>query len=120
MLTVTKAFQFDAAHKLNDYVGPCANVHGHTYQGTVTIEGPVSEVGMIIDFKDLKEILKKTMIAKFDHKYINDMVNYNPTAENMVMDIVVMLNNTLPQGVKLVGVKLWETPDSYAEWTKNE
>lgn len=109
---VTKEFTFDAAHHLLDYAGPCANMHGHTYKLQVTVEGEVSpETGMIMDFNDLKSIVKDVVIAQFDHKCLNDVLDYNPTAENMVMDIISNLQASCINAVK---VRLWETPTSYA------
>lgn len=120
MITVTKDFAFDAAHFLRDYSGPCANMHGHTYKGSVTVgtdDGRLHN-DMVIDFKDLKESIQAFIINKFDHKVINDVVDYNPTAENMVIDIAGMMMNSLPSRVTIIKVKLWETPDSHATWSR--
>ena len=121
MITVTKDFVFDAAHFLKGYSGPCANMHGHTYKGSVTVgtdNGRLKNNGMVIDFKDLKQSIQEHIIDRFDHKVINDVVDYNPTAENMVTDIAGMMMNCLPSGVIIIEVKLWETPDSHATWSR--
>lgn len=111
VVTVTKEFTFDSAHHLLDYIGPCANVHGHTYKLQITVAGEVNpKTGMIIDFNDLKSIVKDAVIDKFDHKMLNDVLDYNPTAENMAMDILASLNDA---GLNVVEVKLWETPTSF-------
>jgi len=116
MISVTKDFTFDAAHFLEDYDGPCANLHGHTYQGSVTV-GPIRcSVDMVIDFKELKNIIQDQIVDAFDHKFINNVVPYNPTAENMVADIADRLKLHLPTKIKLLEVKLWETPGSHATW----
>lgn len=119
MITVTKDFTFDAAHYLEDYVGPCANMHGHTYRGSVTIKPERNNAeDMVIDFKDLKEIIQQTVVNKFDHKVINEVVEYNPTAENMVADIAHTLIPRIPVALCLIEVKLWETSDSHATWSQ--
>lgn len=120
MITVTKDFTFDAAHFLRDYVGPCADMHGHTYKGSVTVaSGAMTDTGdMVIDFKILNEIIKMDVVAKFDHSVINEVVDYNPTAENMVMDIATTVQCVLQQGFYVVKVDLWETPTSCATWSR--
>jgi 6-pyruvoyltetrahydropterin/6-carboxytetrahydropterin synthase len=119
MLTVTKHFGFEACHHLPYYEGACHNVHGHSYKLDVTVGGQVikdgPKQGMIIDFKDLKKIVKENVVDKLDHQDLNN-IYANPTAELMVTDIAYSIMQKLPKEVYLVGVKLWETEDSYAEY----
>lgn len=124
MVTVTKIFMFEASHRLPLYIGACHNLHGHSYRLEVTVSGDVKtdesnpKCGMIIDFKDLKEIVKETVIDKYDHSYLNDFFP-NPTAELMIQDIGYELMNALynkDSGLKLESCKLWETTTSYAEF----
>ena len=119
MLTVTKHFGFEACHHLPYYEGACHNVHGHSYKLDVTVEGQVikdgPKQGMIIDFKDLKKIVKENVVDKLDHQDLNN-IYANPTAELMVTDIAYSIMQKLPKEVYLVSVKLWETEDSYAEY----
>ena len=120
MVTVTKQFMFEASHKLPYYDGACHNLHGHSYKLEVTVGGDVTDAnspkrGMIIDFKDLKDIVKKVAVDKYDHSYLNDFFE-NPTAEIMVEQIAYDIMNNLPNGVYLVSCKLWETTTSYAEY----
>lgn len=144
---VTKEFQWDMAHMLAEHQGLCKNVHGHTYKMQVTvtrksdslISGSGASNGMVIDFKDLKTIVKGKIVEPLDHAFIywsqspdpvehqiakllmqNDrkvyQVNYRPTAEEMVLDFFDILNQELEQyQVKVVSVKVWETPTSFAE-----
>jgi 6-pyruvoyltetrahydropterin/6-carboxytetrahydropterin synthase len=70
---------------------------------------------MVIDFKEMKKIVKEEVIDLLDHKYLNDVIEI-PTAENMVRFIVEKLKK--PFGPHLVRVRVYETPDSYAEWKK--
>ena len=121
MTTVTKLFEFEACHHLPHYDGACHNIHGHSYKLEVTVSGQVSKnendpkCGMIIDFKDLKAIVKNVAVDKYDHSNLNEFFP-NPTAEIMVKQIAVDIMSKLPQGVYLMSCKLWETSTSYAEW----
>ena len=121
MTTVTKLFEFEACHHLPHYEGACHNLHGHSYKLEVTVSGQVSKnendpkCGMIIDFKDLKAIVKSVAVDKYDHSNLNEFFP-NPTAEIMVKQIAVDIMSKLPQGVYLMSCKLWETSTSYAEW----
>ena len=121
MTTVTKLFEFEACHHLPHYDGACHNLHGHSYKLEVTVSGQVSKnendpkCGMIIDFKDLKSIVKSVAVDKYDHSNLNEFFP-NPTAEIMVKQIAVDIMSKLPQGVYLMSCKLWETSTSYAEW----
>ena len=125
MITVTKKFGFEASHRLPQYVGDCSNLHGHSYKLDVTVTGEIitpkspaeytPQVGMIIDFKVLKSIVEEVVIKKYDHTYLNHFFE-NPTAEIMVKKFAEDISASLPTGIKLVSVKLWETDTSYAEW----
>jgi len=141
LIRVTKEFNFEIAHALWNYDGPCANIHGHSYKMFVTIIGePIDndknpKNGMVIDFGDLKRIVKQEIINPLDHAIIlnkkafdsldcklNEMfkkqyiVDYQPTCENMVIDFVQKLKAKLPSGLTLHSLKLHETATSFAEW----
>ena len=132
-IEVTKIFRFEAAHKLPNYEGDCANLHGHSYKLEVTVRRafgkalafeneydndtstlPATEY-MVMDFKELSKIVKENIIKDVDHKYLNDIFEY-PTAENMVYTFAEILHNKLPSNVFLVRVRLWETESSFAEY----
>ena len=120
MITVTKRFSFEACHHLPYYKGACHNIHGHSYKLDVTVGGEVIEdknnekCGMIIDFKDLKEIVNR-VVNHLDHSNLNEYFE-NPTAEIMVNEIGIIISHNLPNNIYLVSVKLWETDTSYAEY----
>lgn len=141
LIRVTKEFTFEMAHALWNYDGPCRNVHGHSYRLFVTLSGvPVNEPGnpkngMVIDFTELKSIVKKEIVNVFDHavavskqfdKEKTEMftkmfgntvlVDYQPTCENLVSDFAVRISSQLPARVKLHSLKLYETATSFAEW----
>jgi 6-pyruvoyltetrahydropterin/6-carboxytetrahydropterin synthase len=140
-IRVTKEFRFEAAHALMGYDGPCKNVHGHSYLLTVTVIGtPVSnrssaKLGMVMDFGDLKKIIKKNIIDPFDHALLLNaevsnqelqnfgdpftnivLLPFQPTSENFLLDFAKKIGELLPAGVKLHNMRLRETANSYAEW----
>jgi len=141
LIRVTKEFSFEMAHALWNYDGPCRNVHGHSYRLFVTLCGnPVEEPGnpkngMVIDFSDLKNIVRREIVDVFDHSVVVSrhfdrkkadmftslfgntvLVDYQPTCENLVSDFAVRISGLLPAGIKLHSLKLFETATSSAEW----
>jgi len=80
-MIVVKEFTFESAHYLSGYDGKCSNLHGHTYTLEVAVEGEVKENGMVIDFKELSDIVKENILDNLDHVLLNDIID-NPTAEN--------------------------------------
>ena len=141
VIRITKEFRFEAAHALKGYNGPCRNIHGHSYKLSVTITGEPIEAGdspkkgMVMDFSDLKKIIKQRIIDPFDHALIlgSDfkdidftssgdafsnviLVDYQPTSENMLIDFAVRIRNLLPPKTSLHSLRLRETATSFAEW----
>ncbi|RUQ31144.1 6-carboxytetrahydropterin synthase QueD [Peribacillus cavernae] len=119
---VSKEFTFDAAHHLHFYDGKCKNLHGHTYRVIFGISGFVDDLGLMIDFGDLKEIWKNEIEIFLDHKYLNETLPaMNTTAENMVVWIYEKMLEALAtraqhyDGARVEFVRLYETPTSYAE-----
>lgn len=141
-IRITKQFFFETGHALHGYDGKCKNVHGHSYQLDVTVIGkPISvdnhvKKGMVIDFGDLKAIVKNEIVDLFDHATVFNqntphvelakelesrghkvlLVDYQPTSEMMLIDFAERINNKLPSEIKLHSLKLRETGTSYAEW----
>ncbi|MDP2424636.1 MAG: 6-carboxytetrahydropterin synthase [Bacteroidales bacterium] len=139
VIRITKAFNFEMAHALKDHDGPCRNIHGHTYELFVTIIGEPLHIeghpsnGMLIDFKELKQIVNGQIIDKYDHAFVvsNDspfadskfpgsnkmiIVPFEPTSENLVVSFAENLQSAFPIPVKLHSLRLRETTTSYAEW----
>jgi len=83
-MKVTKEFDFDSAHFLPNYYGKCERMHGHTYKLQVSVEGPVGENGLVIDFVILKKIVKENVLNKLDHQLLNDIIEA-PSAENVTL-----------------------------------
>ena len=113
-MLVSKEFTFDSAHFLTQYHGKCENLHGHTYRLRVTVEGPIKEDGMVVDFKELKAVVKEKVVDRYDHQNLNDFFE-NPTAELIAVQIWKDLADVLP-GVKLYEVVLWETAESFVTY----
>ncbi len=141
-IRLTKIFHFDTGHALAGYDGKCRNVHGHSYTLEVTVIGePITnpdnvKFGMVIDFGDLKKIVKKYVIDDYDHalvlnkhtayKEIGDflierghhilLVDFQPTGEMMIQDMAARIMPHLPDNMRLHHLRLYETGTSYAEW----
>ena len=141
-IRITKQFSFETGHALYGYDGKCKNVHGHSYKLSVTVIGtPINDrnnvkFGMVIDFSDLKKIVKEESVDQFDHATVfnqttphlelaNELINrghhvilvdYQPTSENMVVDFAQKIQTRLPSTVQLFSLKLQETETSFAEW----
>ncbi|MBR4650022.1 MAG: 6-carboxytetrahydropterin synthase [Bacteroidaceae bacterium] len=81
MYYVSKTIEVSFAHKLNlSYESRCTNLHGHTARITVYCRAAeLNDSGMVIDYSDLKRIVTDLL----DHKYVNDLVSFNPTSENL-------------------------------------
>ncbi|MDX1270196.1 6-carboxytetrahydropterin synthase [Bizionia paragorgiae] len=141
-IRITKQFSFETGHALYGYDGKCKNVHGHSYKLSVTVIGkPISDntnvkYGMVIDFGDLKKIVKEEIVDVFDHATVFNkntphvelakelqkrdhsvlLVDYQPTSEMMVIDFAEKIKQRLPENIKLHALRLQETDSSYAEW----
>jgi 6-pyruvoyltetrahydropterin/6-carboxytetrahydropterin synthase len=102
-------FTFAAAHRLPRYEGPCFRMHGHNYRFFVGLEGEVDPgTGMIADFGVVKGMVQEHVLARVDHRTLNDILE-NPTAENIARWIWEVLE---PRVQGLVEVRLHEIPDS--------
>ena len=140
-IRITKEFKFEMAHALLGYDGPCRNVHGHSYGLEVTVLGePIAteghpKLGMVMDFGDLKRIVRSQIVDVFDHALVLNtampksiteplhqsfekviLIHYQPTSELMVIDFAQRIQAKLPQGIQLLRVMLRETATSYGEW----
>jgi len=141
-IRITKQFSFETGHALYGYDGKCKNVHGHSYRLGVTVIGkPITDTshvkfGMVIDFFDLKKIVKEDIVNVFDHATVFNkntphvelareletrghnvlLVDYQPTSEMMVVDFAQKIKRRLPDNIKLHSLKLQETATSFAEW----
>ena len=121
-MKLTYRTHFDAAHFIPGHP-KCGQVHGHTYWLEVTFEGPLdSSKGWVIDSSIMKEEVE-SVVAKFDHRLINDMGLTPPTAELIASAILVALRNMRHQDDRpstsgYRKVVLWETPSFCVEVEK--
>jgi len=119
-LTITKEFEFDAAHKLGkeEIFGKCTNLHGHTYKLFVTVGTNTMENGMVMNFTELKQIVNEVIIKELDHHYLNEVpwLKANlTTCENMIAEIWGRLEPELKEReIVLIKLQLYETPTSCA------
>lgn len=142
VIRLTKEFSFEMSHALEGYDGLCSQIHGHSYRMFVTVAGEPSDdpadpkYGMVMDFGELKKIVNRLIIDKYDHSLVmrrtqsNEKVvdmlasrfsrvivsDYQPTCENMIARFAEMIAAELPSRVKLHSMRLHETATSFAEW----
>ncbi len=131
-LSLFRLGHFNAAHRLAlpswsdeknlEIFGKCANpnFHGHNYEVEVRVTGMVpSDTGILINLKDLKDVIKVEIEDRFDHKNLNldcpEFKDRVPTVENICFIIYEILRAHIPKELDL-GIKLYETPRNYAEY----
>ena len=104
---------FDAAHHLYDYPGECRQLHGHTWDVEVTVEGrELDSIGIVYDFKALKADLN-AVLETYDHCLINEVEPFDrlsPTAENLARVICDALQAAVDPCVYVTEVVVWESP----------
>jgi len=110
---------FSSAHQLRGYKGKCEDLHGHNWKVEIDVEGQkLDEIGMLIDFKIIKEILKNSL-ADFDHKMLNDIPPFdamNPSSENLAKFMFERISSLLPLGIRLAAISIWESDNSKATY----
>lgn len=145
MFEVTKEFNFEAGHTLDQHTGKCRNLHGHNYKVFVTMQSSdLNSMEMVKDFYDLNKAAKP-MFDEFDHSFMFNQkckdkfekeiykvckkhnrkvmeLPYRSTAENMAKYFLTRLNSELEQEsdrkVIVSKVVVYETPTSFATYTK--
>ena len=138
-MRVTSRFTFDAAHRILGHPGKCAYLHGHTYHLEVTVAAAqLDRLGMVIDFDDLKALVRKAVLDRWDHATLlseqdplvsaissvqaeapEKVVSFanNPTAEVLTREAWEAITPALPRGLRLLRVKIEETPACSSELT---
>ncbi|MDG2252054.1 MAG: 6-carboxytetrahydropterin synthase QueD [Methylophilaceae bacterium] len=143
-MEITTRMEFDAGHRIPGHKSTCKNLHGHRYALEVTIKGEIieqeqaSEFGMVMDFKDAKELIKSTIVDRWDHAFIvyekdqevvdflNTLKDHKtvslpkvPTAENMALVAFESLKKAFKKkfnkSITPVKVRLYETPNNWAD-----
>lgn len=137
--TCSRTLEFDAGHRVVNHESKCRNFHGHRYKAEFTFEASeLDELGRVIDFGVIKQILGKWIDDNLDHTMILNesdievgklleslgnkpvfFVKFNPTAENLVEMLFNKANELLKnEGLKCKKVRLWETPNCYCDYEK--
>lgn len=143
-MQITTRLEFDAGHRIPHHKSQCRNLHGHRYAIEITLSGDIiaqestSENGMVMDFADVKRIARESVVDVWDHaflvyekdfevlSFLNSLPNHKtvifptvPTAENMAAEAFRILKNeyhdTFGNHLKLERVRLYETPNSWAD-----
>jgi 6-pyruvoyltetrahydropterin/6-carboxytetrahydropterin synthase len=119
MFQLTKTFRFEASHQLPAHDGKCARLHGHSWLGSVVVQGSSlhtdgPKAGMVIDYGDLKAALEPLVASSLDHWHLNDSTGLkNPTSEELARWVFDRLKAMLPS---LVAVVIEETCTSRCEY----
>lgn len=137
---ITKSVDADYGHRVPGHDGHCRHPHGHRGTFEMVVEGPVAETGMVVDFGWMKKALMAVAHDRYDHRMVLDrsdplvaalraagdevlpheggfrltLLDGPPTAENLARDVFDGLAAFLPEGCRLVEVRVWETPTSCA------
>ena len=143
-MEITTRMEFDSGHRIPNHKSSCKNLHGHRYAIEVTLKGDIidkeneSDYGMVMDFKDAKELIRKTIVEPWDHAFIvfeqdlevinflNTLDNHKtvilkkvPTAENMALIAMQLLKDSFQkkygEQITPVNVRLYETPNNWAD-----
>jgi 6-pyruvoyltetrahydropterin/6-carboxytetrahydropterin synthase len=143
-MQITTRLEFDSGHRIPNHKSQCRNLHGHRYVLEITLSGDIikqenaSENGMVMDFSDVKAIAKESVVNVWDHAFLvykndTDVLNFLnslpdhktvvfptvPTAENMALEAFRILkskyHDTYGNHLKLEKVRLYETPNSWAD-----
>ena len=143
-MEITTRMEFDSGHRIPNHKSSCKNLHGHRYAIEVTLNGDIidkendSDYGMVMDFKDAKELIRKTIVEPWDHAFIVfeqdlEVINFLntlddhktvilkkvPTAENMALIAMHLLKDSFQkkygEQIKPVKVRLYETPNNWAD-----
>ncbi len=119
-------FKFDAAHYIDGYDGKCGRMHGHTYKVHMKAKSHklnpsayLNSSDMVCDFKELKWAAKDSEKGGFDHGVLNDVMQYNTTAERIAEYIHSETQKRIPEGIDLE-VTVWETDSSWVTYTDKD
>lgn len=136
MITATRLFGIDAAHRVLRHESKCAHLHGHRYSFEVTVRAPeLDSLGRVIDFGEVKARIGSWLDENWDHACIinsqdTELLQFlqanqqrfyamtgNPTAENLAKVLGTVGKSLLPPNIQLTRVRCWETPNCFCDWT---
>lgn len=118
MFKIKKSFMFSASHTLHHLPEehPCSRLHGHNYEVILELGAPtVDDVGMVLDYRKLEEF-KSWLNDTFDHRDLNEVCPFNPTAELLAKYIYDCSLTFIPAGVSVLSVTVKETPKTEARY----
>ena len=105
--------RFQAAHFLKEYKGKCEKIHGHSFQVEIEVEvTELDKIGIGIDFTEIKQKLSEILP---DHTLLNEVYEFNPSAENLARNFFHELKKLFP----LKKVTVWESEDASATYSEN-
>ncbi len=138
MISITRSFSWDAAHRLLGHESRCRFLHGHRYVAEVSVTSPdLDSLGRVIDFSCLKEIIGKWIDDNWDHNIILNcrdplldidmdgpiwmgrdpyILSGNPTVENMTKHLYYQVQPLLPPDIKIIHIRLWETEKCFCDF----
>ncbi|MEK7811308.1 MAG: 6-carboxytetrahydropterin synthase QueD [Pseudomonadota bacterium] len=146
-MQITRRLEFDAGHRIPNHNSQCKHLHGHRYAIEITLAGDiittegVSEQGMVMDFSDVKNIAKASVVDVWDHaflvyrddKVVLDFLNTLPNHKTVVLDVIPTAENlakvafdilkdayhdTYGNHLRLERVRLFETPNNWADYSR--
>ena len=132
-MRIAKEFRWEMGHRLPEHFDKCRNIHGHSYKMLIELEGELQSNGMVMDYYDLKKIIKP-LIENLDHAFLvykedkeiiefldrmkskKVIVDFQSTVENICKYFLKEINKIdFPANIKQVKVRVYETHDDYAE-----
>ena len=145
---ITRRLEFDAGHRIPNHNSQCKHLHGHRYAIEITLSGDIitqegiSEQGMVMDFSDVKRIAKEQVVDAWDHAFLvyrgdttvlaflntipghkTIVLDVVPTAENLAKAAFMLLDpayrDTYNNHLTLERVRLYETPNNWADFLRN-
>lgn len=116
MFTISKEFAFSASHVLDGLPDghPCTRLHGHNYTVEIVLEGPLDDAAMVLDYGALSGF-RDWINDHLDHRHLNDVLNANPTAEQIAYVLFQVALRWVPTEL-LAAVRVRETPKTCAEY----
>ena len=118
MYSITKDFYWSASHQLGGLPAahPCSRVHGHNYVARIQVAAEkLDETGFVVDFGDLS-VVRDYIDTQLDHRHLNDVLPFNPTAENLARHLADVTRRFFTAPELLVAASVSETPRTWARW----
>lgn len=148
-MRITRRLEFDAGHRIPNHKSQCRHLHGHRYAIEITLSGEIvaaagaSDEGMVMDFGDVKEVAKRVVVDAWDHaflvysgdKTVADFLRTLPDHKTVVLDVVPTAENlalaafrlldpayrdVYGNALRLERVRLYETPNNWADATRDD